>query len=47
MINLNNTKLDRISIETDPGRRQVRRKQCTFEFQFVFLHFSFTLLKVT
>jgi hypothetical protein len=28
-------KLDQVGIEIDPGRRQQRRKQCAFKFQYV------------
>ena len=33
--NLTTQKFDQVGIEIDPGRRQERRKQCTFEFEFV------------
>ena len=35
LMKFDNTKFDQVDIEFDPGRRQERRKQCTFEFQFV------------
>ena len=42
--NLDSMKLDEVSIETDPGRRQERRKQCAFGVQLVFFLF-FVMLK--
>ena len=44
LINLANTKFDQVGIETDPGRRQERRKQCAFGVRFVFFLF-FVMLK--
>ena len=33
LMKFDNTKFDQVGIETDPGRRQERRKQYAFEFQ--------------
>ena len=44
LMKFDNTKFDQVGIETDPGRRQERRKQYAFGVQFVFFLFLCVLI---